>query len=234
VSRSPGTRTPNPPSKSRLLYAVELTTREAPHAALAEDAGIEPARHSRADHRFRDGCLTGLGQSSRARRARGSNARRGVTPDLGLATRCHYQLGQPSMSCGCPARDRTSVSAFRARCPCQLDQRASCSAAPGGACPGTRTLYLPFTRRVLIRSSSTGMTCGCGESNPDWPGPRPGASAGWATTAGKTWLLRDSNPVARHFTPALCLLSQRAAALTTGLEPAIVSSTGSCPRHWAT
>ncbi len=31
---------------------------------LAEDAGFEPARRSHADHRFQDGCLTGLGQSS--------------------------------------------------------------------------------------------------------------------------------------------------------------------------
>ncbi len=32
-----------------------------------------------------------------------------------------------------------------------------------GACPGTRTLYLPFTRRVLVRSSLTGMsTCASG------------------------------------------------------------------------
>ena len=30
----------------------------------AEDAGFEPARRSRADHRFRDGCLARLGQSS--------------------------------------------------------------------------------------------------------------------------------------------------------------------------
>lgn len=37
------------------------------HRGVAEDAGFEPARRSRADHRFRDGCLTGLGQSSRCR-----------------------------------------------------------------------------------------------------------------------------------------------------------------------
>ena len=30
----------------------------------AEDAGFEPARRSHTDYRFRDGCLTGLGQSS--------------------------------------------------------------------------------------------------------------------------------------------------------------------------
>ncbi len=51
------------------------------HGGFAEDAGFEPARRSHADHRFQDGCLTGLGQSSLLccpSDARESNA---VTPD---------------------------------------------------------------------------------------------------------------------------------------------------------
>ncbi len=144
-----------------------------------------------ADHRFRDGCLTGLGQSSRhgngiplswlsrcqesnlirrfiralhrppcstslscAEGARFERAPGCSVPDHGLAARCLAWLGQPSKfvcpwqelnlqtRCGraglgrvrlpvppqgpcCPSRVRTSVSAVRARCPCQLDQRAS-------------------------------------------------------------------------------------------------------------
>jgi len=78
--RPPGARTPNPLGKNQLL--VQLSLRP------AEDAGVEPARRSRADHRFRDGCLTGLGQSS----SRGARSR---TWSGALSGRCTDRHAPP-------------------------------------------------------------------------------------------------------------------------------------------
>lgn len=152
--RSPGTRTPNPRGKSPLLVLLSLRP--------AEDAGVEPARRSHADHRFRDGCLTGLGQSSKSRCQESNLVRRliralhrppcstscaaegarierapGVEPGPRISNPVPYHSASPPMCCS--SRVRTSVSGFRARRPCRLDQRAS----------GTPTRIRTWTERVL-------------------------------------------------------------------------------------
>ena len=58
------------------------------------------------------------------------------------------------------------------------------------------------------RLSLRGRVCGSGESNPDWPGPRPGASAGWARAA--SWSeRRGSNPHLVHGTHMSCRVGRR-------------------------
>jgi SAM-dependent methyltransferase len=81
---------------------------------MAEDAGFEPARRSRADHRFRDGCLTWLGQSSwcgtDAAVSRGGRAdrTRAGSPRTSDQQSGALPLGQPS-SATCPCTGSLSV-----------------------------------------------------------------------------------------------------------------------------
>lgn len=101
----PGVEPGSPASEAGIVsvgpQGHELATFGAAEAALAEDAGFEPARRFHADHRFRDGCLTGLGQSSRHRRPMPWPPGWSRCQELNLGRRLIRALHRPPCSTSC-------------------------------------------------------------------------------------------------------------------------------------
>lgn len=195
-----------------------------------QDSNLRGAHH--ADHRFRDGCLSGLGQSS-------------------LFFVCPWQESNLHTRCGCPVLSRVRLPCFatgaglpvqgsnlgkRIQNPwcCRLHQPGSRRGiGTAGAEPMEPLLGVePSSSRLRDgcsgRLSSRGRmdtACGSGESNPDWTGPRPVASTCWARAALRS--RRDSNPrssprqgAAVATGPREHLVFPGGVAARTGVEPA--------------